>query len=287
MSLNYNNIRNVFSFNFAQLRGLYATCSFILICLFGCSQANKIVLNDIEKMPNIKITFDSFTNVSYGKSRSLPGWLTTRTVIENTLKSWFSNFQLGQIVTDGTPTDLEVFLTNLPGTEDSNLSIVYLGSIQDAKANWEFVGGNFQNFHALLSRTKISANPNRIIIFDTCHAQAICSTNDQNNFLGNLTLLASSLNEKTYQFNPSALKPIDIKKHYQWAWQWGETYLPQGWSEHISFLGLVWLDTAAQRQIPPGDIMQWKQFFDECTSNAETIQNTIGRRWGSTIKTCQ
>jgi len=265
---------------------LYQICLIAAICLFGCGEADMAALHRVEQEPDRKVVFDSFTNVGYGKLKSLPGLLTTRDAIETTLKTWFGDFQSGQTVVDGSIADLEDFLAALPGPDDCDISIVYLGSVQGPKADWKFTNGKFQNFHKLLDKIEIKPNPNRIIIFDTCHAEAICDTPDRNNFLGGLTLLASSRDEKAYQFSPSALRPIDIKIHYRWAWQWGQRYLPPGWDKHISFLGLVWLETAGQKQAVPCGIMQWEKFFDGCANNAQIVENTIGRRWGSTITIC-
>jgi len=287
MYFNYN-IQKRRSFYLNRLWVLCLISSVVAIGFIGCGEANtnRVILHRVEQEPDCKVIFDSFANVGYGKLKSLPGLLTTRDAIETTLKTWFSDFQSGQTVVDGSIEDLENFLTRLPGSDDCDISIVFLGSIQSPKADWKFTNGEFRNFHELLDKIKIKPNPNRIIIFDTCHAETICDTPRRNNFLGRVTLLASGRDEKAYQFSPSALNPIDIRSHYQWAWQWGQRYLPRGWDKHISFLGLVWLETAGQRQIVPCDIMQWKKFFDDCSNNAQIIENTIGRRCGSTIMIC-
>jgi hypothetical protein len=186
---------------------------------------------------------------------------------------------------DGTPADLKRFLLALPGPEECDISVVYLGSIQNADAGLEFVNGDVANWRVLLAAAPPPAHPCRIVILDACHAAAVRGVPAWAEHLGTETLLASGTDEKTYQFSPSALLPINVQKYSPPAWIWAKTHLSPDWSRHISFLGLIWIETAAKTPLPPADKTDWARFFDACGQNAATFRRTTSRRWGSAVQT--
>lgn len=258
-------------------------CAAFVLC--GCQSVDTVSPVVVEPAADVRLSLDSFVNVHYGSNRSLPGWQITRTAIETTLDLWYEQVQVRQAVTDGTPEDLKAFLRRLPGPQDCDISVVYLGSIQDAAGNWEFTDGQRANWRHLLAATPPTPHPRRIVILDACHAAVVRDIPDWAHRLGTVTLLAAGRTEKTYQFLPSAMLPVEVSKHYPAAWGWGQTYLPPDWRKHISFLGLMWIQTVAETAAPPKNPEDWKHFFDNCTQNAAHFGRSVSRRWGSSIQT--
>ncbi|MBN2513586.1 MAG: hypothetical protein JXB18_11670 [Sedimentisphaerales bacterium] len=255
------------------------------IFLSGCSSTAIVVPLTIQPQPAVRVAFDSFINVHYDKNRTLGGWLTTRDAVETTLKRWYEQVQVRQRMVDGTAADLAAFFSQLPGPEQCDISVVYLGSIQDVDAVWEFVNGTTAKLTDVLALANAVEHPFRIVILDACHAAAVNSDENWTRHFAAVTLLAAGRMEKTYQFEPSALAPIDVEKHYPRAWGWAQIYLPPDWKKQISFLGLMWMETAAQTRQPPSDAAGWKHFCDHCGSHAQAFRQTFGRRWGSRIQT--
>lgn len=266
--------------------GMPGLLGFIIVCLSGCqSSAPSPSIND-QAQSGIRVSFDSFTNVHYSGRQSLPGWLSTRNAIETSLKHWYSDLQVHQTVTDGSPTDLETFLSALPGSETSDISVVYLGSIQDATGRWKFVEGEERSWVEILDALAIPVHPCRIVILDACYASSVCALPAWKRKLAALTLLASAEEERAYQFSPTALFPIDVSKHCPRAWSWAQTHLPDTWRQAISFLGLMWLETVAQTSSPPMDRNTWRDFCQACTFRAKLFREEISDRWGSTLQIC-
>ncbi len=265
-----------------------ARCLVLLSLLFvgtgGCAHPAAPLPPKIEAQGQIRVAFDSFTNVHYGGIRSLPGLLTTRTAVTTTLQLWFTDLQARQAVVDGTLTDMETFLRALPGPQDCDVSIVYLGSVQDAAGHWEFIEGTHGEWTELLGAAPPPAHPCRIVLLDTCHAAAVRDIPAWAERLGTVTLLASGKDEKTYQFAPSALSPIDVQRRCPLAWTWARTHLPPDWDRHISFLGLIWMDTTARTTVPPVDTPTWTRFLQECALRAQTFRETTSKRWSSTVQ---
>jgi hypothetical protein len=232
----------------------------------------------------VHVAFDSFVNVRYDQGRSLPGLQTTRTVIETTLKQWYDRVDVRQSVTDGTPADLRRFLSALPGPQECEISIVYLGSIQNASAGWEFANGQTASWDDLLADPDIPAHPCRIVILDSCYAAAVRTIPAWTKRFGTISLPASGPDERTYQMEPSALRPLDVQKHYPDAWGWAKHYLPPVWQKHVSFLGLMWIQTVNQTASPPAGTSDWAAFFSDCSNNAELFRRDISGRWGSSMQ---
>ncbi|MEN6309664.1 MAG: hypothetical protein ABFD91_18100 [Anaerohalosphaeraceae bacterium] len=243
-----------------------------------------MVPNQVHPRAGVRVAFDSFVNAHYGKNRTLGGWPTTRDAVETTLKLWYEP-QVRQHIVDGTPADMVTFLNRLPGPEQCDISVVYLGSIQDADANWEFIDGTKAGLTDMLASANPTAHPCRIVILDTCHAAAVKDFEGWAGRFAAVTLLASGRMEKTYQFEPSALAPIDVEIHYPRAWGWAQTYLCPDWKKQVSFLGLMWMETAANTLSPPIDAAGWMYFFEHCSSTAAVFRQTVGRRWGADIQT--
>ena len=252
--------------------------------LGGCGSVETVSLIEVQPSSDVRVVFDSFINVHYGRNRSLPGWKTTQAAIETTLKLWYDQVQVRQTVVDGTAADLEYFLRNLPGPEECDISVVYLGSMQSAGGSWEFANGNFANWRVLLAAAPPSKHPRRIVILDACHAEAVCHIPAWSERLGTITLLASGETELTYQFSPSALAPIDLQKHCPLAWTWAQAHLPPKWNKHISFLGVMWAETTAKTAFPPTNTLGWEKFLDACCQNAANFRQSISYRWSSTMR---
>jgi hypothetical protein len=64
----------------------------------------------------------------------------------------------------------------------------------------------------------------------------------------------------------------------------GSTHLPPDWSRNISFLGLIWIETAAKTSSPPADKTGWMRFFDACGQNTATFRRTTSLRWGFAVQ---
>lgn len=257
----------------------------IIVLIFnGCKSTETVSLVEVYPSPEIRVAFDSFTNIHYGKNRSLPGWQTTQTAIETTLTLWYDRLQVRQTVVDGTPADLKNFLFNLPKSDECDISVVYLGSIQGDSGDWEFTRGQRVNWRNLLAVAPPPKHPRRIVILDACHAAAVSGIPDWSKRFAEITLLASNATELTYQFSPSALAPIDLQKQCPFAWAWGQTHLPLAWSKQISFLGVMWLETTAKTTLPPANTADWEKFFYICCQNAANFRQSVSRRWSSTMQ---
>ena len=259
-----------------------------LVMLAGCASrdfaaANKAASAVVLSRPEIRVAFDSFVNVHYGKTRSLHGWKTTQTAIETTLMQWYPNLEVRQTLIDGTPEQLGEFLRRLPGPEDCDISIVYLGSIQSPQAEWEFVDGRREQWRTRLAASPPPTHHCRIVILDACHAAAVQHIPAWAEQFGTITLLASARDELTYDFAPSAMTPIDLRKHLPAVESWAQTHLPPEWNRRISYLGLIWIQTAAQTEYPPADVAGWWQWAAACRENAAAFRQTISRRWGATV----
>jgi len=255
----------------------------LFLAITGCTRiADRVVLPSVQPRTDVRIAFDSFTNIHYGKMRSLYGWQTTQYAIKTTLQQWYVDVQNRQAITDGTPAQLKSFLENLPTAADCAVSVVYLGSIQSADGQWVFVNGDRASWRDMLT-ADIPAHPFRIVILDVCNA-AIVRQMPAWRKLATITLLASNENELTYDFSPSSLRPVDSEKYYPMAQAWGQSYLKPGWNKHISFLGLMWMEAAAKTNSPPADKTGWMRFFALCGQNAAVFQQTISQRWGSTLQ---
>lgn len=256
-----------------------------VVALSGCGSVDIAVPAESQPLSGVRVAFDSFTAVNYEKNRSLHGWRTTRTAVNTTLKLWYDRLDVRQTVEDGTPAELKTFLRDLPGPEDCDISVVYLGSNQNVRADWEFVNGEFVNWRDLLAAATPPAHPCRIVILDACHAAAVRHIPAWAERLATVTLLASDAGELTYDFAPSALTPIDVKKHLPSAWGWAHTHLPPEWNKRVSYLGLMWIQAAAQVRTPPAEAAGWMRFFAACEENAADFRRTVSRRWGSTVET--
>lgn len=260
----------------------------ILICLLfsGCADKRETTKPIFPiKNNTLKVSYDSFVNVNYGKRRSLLGWQTTEQIIQKSLESWFVHLQIGQRQIDGSGLDLKNFLMNLSDPNQCDISIVYLGSMQDQEANWEFVDGSYHNWHSILNNIQIPKHPNRIFIIDSCHSQILCPIFKSKGY-SNLIITTALAHQKTYQFEPLQMRPIDIKKYFPQGYIWAQNHLNADWGKSISFLGLVWLQTAAKTQSPPTNTEQWKDFALKCQLNINTLKGTLADKWLSTISTC-
>jgi hypothetical protein len=255
----------------------------VAFALGGCGGTEVMVPAAVQPLSGLRVAFDSFVSVNYGKNHSLYGCQTTQTAIETTLQQWYGRVQVRQTVVDGTPADLQRFLLALPGPEECDISVVYLGSIQNTTAGLEFVNGDVANWRDLLAIAVPPVHPCRIVVLDVCNAAVVRGIPAWERF-GTETLLASGTTEKTYQFIPSALVPINVQKYSPPAWAWAQTYLPSDWSRHISFLGLIWIETVAKTHSPPADKTGWTRFFDACSRNAATFRRTASHRWASDVQ---
>lgn len=253
------------------------------IIFTGCTETAVITPIKVHSVPDTKVAFDSFVNFDYKKRRSLPGWQTTKTSIEKTLGLWYDQVNVRQDIANGTPTDLKSFLLALPGPEECDISVVYLGSIQDDLANWEFVNGEIANWYNLLAEENLPEHPCRIVIFDSCHSAVVRNIPSWSQRFASVTLFASSASEVTYQFYPSALLPVDVQKRFPSAWAWAQSYMPVEWSKNISFLGLIWIETVSNINLAPADKIEWTEFFKSCSQNSENFRLIMGSRWGSTV----
>lgn len=263
---------------------LFWTAPAILTMLSGCAAIETAPPVNVTLMSDVRVAFDSFVSAGYGRGRSMPGFQTTRNVIEATLTSWYESVTIGQAVVDGTPEGLCRFLNNLPDASQCDISVVYIGSIQGPAANLEFVGGRTANWRQTLAAVPIAAHPNRIVILDACHAAAVRSIAAWSERLAVVTLLASGPTEKTYQFEPVRLSPINVRKHYPLAQNWADKHLGPKWDRHISFLGLMWAETTAHTTTPPADTVQWQRFLQSCGRTAQEFCQTKSPRWGSTVQ---
>ncbi len=252
--------------------------------LSGCKSTDIVVPLKVQPRTDVRAAFDSFINVHYDKNRTLGGWPTTCDAVETTLKLWYEQVQVRQHIVDGTPSDLADFFSQLPGPEQCDISVVYLGSIQDVDGNWEFVNGTTAKLTDVLASAHLPQHPCRIVILDTCHAATVGGDENWTRHFAAVTLLASGRMEKTYQFEPSALAPIDVEKHYPKAWGWAQTYLRPDWKKQISYLGLMWMETTANIAVPPADTTSWRCFFEQCRNRGATFRQVIGRRWGSQLQ---
>jgi len=240
-----------------------------------------VALPAVRPQSDVRVAFDSFANIHYGKMRSLYGWQTTRNAVEATLRQWYVDVQTRQTLTDGTPAQLQTFLEHLPTEKDCAVSVVYLGSIQTADGRWRFVNGHYASWSELLA-ADIPPHPCRIVILDACSAAVVRQIPAWRK-LATLTLLASEQGELTYDFFPSRLHPVDVQQRLPLAYAWGQTHLDAGWDKHISFLGLIWMQSAAMTDAPPADLSEWRRFFDLCGQNAADFARQSGRRWASTL----
>ena len=268
---------------FVLLLLLWLTAVFNIF-LTGCNNPDVAEPIQIQSLSGTRVAFDSFVNFNYNKYRSLPGWLTTRTAIETTLHLWYDQVNFRQNIANGTPEGLKAFLLALPGPEECDISVIYLGSIQDGAANWEFVNGNTVNWHHLLAEEKLPMHPCRVVILDSCHAAAVRNIPAWTQRFASVTLFASDASELTYQFYPASLLPIDVQNRFPITWAWSQKYMPPGWSKNISFLGLVWIETVSNINLPPADKRGWTEFFKVCNQNSEKFRLTTGGRWGSTVQ---
>lgn len=268
----------------SQRSVLCILCSvFCVLTVSGCrTPAAPVALPVVLPQPDVRIAFDSFTNVHYGKMRSLYGWQTTQNAIDTTLRQWYAEVQNRQSMTDGTPAQLTSFLENLPTAADCAVSVVYLGSIQSTDGQWVFVNGERASWRDLLA-ADIPPHPFRIVILDVCNA-AIVRQIPAWRKLATVTLLASDENELTYDFSPASLRPVDSKRYFPMAQVWGQSYLKPGWNKHISFLGLIWMQAAAETFQSPLDTSDWIQFFNRCGRHAADFRRVHGRRWSSMVQ---
>ena len=256
-----------------------------VLVLVGCGSVEVTEPVAVTPQGGVRVAFDSFVNVGYERDRSLPGLAITRDAIAVTLGLWYEQIVVRQSVIDGTPADLEGFLRDLPGPEQCDISVVYLGSIQTDTGGWEFVNGDIVYWRDVLASSLSTAHPCRIVILDACHAAAVRDIPVWSQQFATVTLLASDRDEKTYQFEPVRLMPVDLQKHYPAGWSWAQTYLQPHWRRHISFLGVMWAETAAHAAQPPADAAGWTTFFDACSQNATLFHQSKSPRWGSTMQT--
>lgn len=264
------------------MKRIIPTC--IALVLWGCDTVEMVPPAKITPLSDIRVSFDSFINVGYKQGRSLPGLQTTCRMIQTTLGLWYQQLHVRQTMIDGTPTDLRRFLKNLPGPQACDISVVYLGSIQTSDGALAFTDGQRISWHDLLA-TPFVKHPCRIVILDVCHAAVVKSIPKWHQQFSSVTLLATDVDEVTYQFEPIRLKPINIRKHYPQVQDWAHYYLEPGWDHHVSFLGLIWLATGVDVTVPPMNKAAWVRFFENCCQKAIDFRHTKSNRWASTLLT--
>lgn len=230
-----------------------------------------------------RVSFDSFANIHYSDLEPLDGWLTTRTVVEEGLRGWFPGLEVRQSVMDGTPPDLEKFLSGLPGGNESEVAVVYLASYQSAAGAWRFVNREQCLWSEALRRATIKPHPFRVVILDSCYAAVAERTPEWSGRLATVTLWAGSERELTYELDLSTRVPVDFRRRYPLAWEWTRKHLAADWNRKISFLGLMWLEAWVETASPPKALGDWRLLFDHCQSLAEEFRKKCNRRWVSSV----
>ncbi len=229
------------------------------------------------------VCFDAFVNWDFHHRHKLRGCKATLEVVQRTLDSWRLHTQSHRVIENGAPEDLRQFLSELPGKEDCDIDLVYLASHQSRAGQWDFTQRKVLLFNQLLAQTKIPAHPHRIVILDTCFADAVHSQSVSYEKLAPVSLFASTASEETPEVNFHTPQPIDFAHRYPAAFAWLERSLGRKWDGKISFLGFVWVETFLAAERPPFEMPDWMDFLEKCQATAQEFRKRVSQRDSSTL----
>lgn len=231
----------------------------------------------------LRVRYDRLIQCGYSGRPTLRGFLTTDRAIAVFLRQAYGRYAEGQQFIDVSAGAAAEFFKALPTAEDCDVSVVYLAANQTAEGLWEFVDGTRQPLENWIALTP--PHPLRIAIVDACYAGRLCALPMWRQTF-TLTVCAADAEQLTYEFRPAVFEPIDLRRRYPAAWQWAQTYLPAGWQERISFLGVMWLDAAARTAVAPVGCADWRALLARCAAGAESYRSRVGCRYHSQVVVC-
>jgi hypothetical protein len=253
----------------------------------GCVRAPALALEDHPPLPapaTLRVTYDGFVNAGYAGGRRLDGWQATSLVIEKTLAAWYPSLEVRRRLTDPSAEEVSRGLSDLPGPPSADLSIVYLGSRQDAAGAWEFTqGGPPVSWGRLLQEARVPVHPNRVAILDACFASAVLRFPPWRGQFAPAALFAAAEDEWTCELDFSTPRPLDLAQRFPRAAAWLGAHMPPSWEGKLSFLGLVWLQAFLRTERAPVSRADWAAFFRLCSEEAGAFRENHSRRLASTV----
>lgn len=239
-------------------------------------------------VPPEPFRLDAFVNWDYRHRQKLKGWRNTSILIRKTLAEWGRGPEAGDTVENGDPMELRGFLSQLDshGAEGS-AHVVYLSSHQSPAGEWEFPDRQKIAWEQLLAGVGLDPDPLRIIILDTCYAEAVPEEWRSQLVSRGFCLFASSPRELTFELMVNRRQPVWFDKRYPQELAWLESRFGKKWlrnDSRLSFLGFIWLRAYLKTKKPPKTTKEWSLFLRACEAEAEAFRRESSRRLSSTIR---
>ena len=236
-------------------------------------------------LPPPRVQFAAAVSVDYARGLPLRGWDNTCRIIQATLTAWQTGTVTQAVVRNPTPDGLRQFLQNLQGPEGGIFQVVYLAARHTPDGAWRFTRSTDGSAAwSSLLRSPAPAHPGRLAILDVCHAGAVA---EQPAWRAGLapatTLLASTREELTFEFDFTNRQPIDLPARYPAALAWLRQHLPADWDGRLSNLGLTWTLAFLRTPQPPQTLQDWQAFFGRCEAEARLLQKALGPQHASTV----
>lgn len=216
--------------------------------------------------------FCSLTQTDYAH-RPLRGWESTAVMIQKTLQTWYPNLKT---TTSSNPS---VFFQEVASRQ--SVQIIYIAFRQNSSGQWENLHGKFDSPQSFLQEANFENQP-RIILLDTCYAEAVLDESKSWNHFSSLTFFASRKDQLTYELKLDSRQPFDISKHFPKAYDWIQQNISLSHSR-ISFFGLIWLQAWLETPHAPETRDDWIQFGQKCSHLSTEFAKT-NRRLASEIK---
>ena len=231
--------------------------------------------------------FAAAISVDYEGGKPLRAWEATCEAIRATLVAWQGGSPLQSVcvATNPTPAALQAFLAGLSPARTGGFQVVYFGARHTRTGAWQFTrkADGLRDWDSLLP-APAGPQPGRVVILDVCHAAAVAEQPVWRAALAPAaTLLASTRDEWTYEFDFTRRQPIDLSGRYPAAAAWLRQHLPANWDGRLSNLGVVWVLAYLQTPQAPQTVREWQAFLGRCEAAAAMLRKGLGMPGASTV----
>ena len=238
----------------------------------------------VQAPASFRVNLDGLVSADYRDGKALTAWNATAIVIERALAAWYPSLTVRPHLADPSPEEVSRGLTNLPGPDAADLSIVYLASRQSSAGEWEFTrGGGLVSWGRLLGSSQAPVNPRRLVILDACYAAATLRFPEWRSRLAPLCLLAGTADELTYDLDFYSRRPVDFVRRFPRAAAWLKANMPPGWNGKMSFLGFIWLQAYLRTERAPTTAAAWAAFFRTCDEESGAFRARHSAGISSTV----
>ncbi len=230
------------------------------------------------------VDFRSFVNADYKHLPKLFAWLSTREIIAKSLGQHIPG-EAGQHITDGTPAQLEAFLSGLPEPPERGVQVIYLASQQTPDGAWVFPDRSRVAWADLLNQpaSVSSGLARRVVILDSCYSQKTAELAEWRRWAP-LTLCGSASHEVVWEIDFDKRQPRDFRKRLPQAWAALCKHPPTTPApRRLSYTGAMWLTASLENTADLSGPSAWPTFLASVADTSSRFRAEHGLPLTSTL----